>query len=332
MNLDSLSAFLDKNKHPSFRNSQIVKNYFSARYNSFEEMTDLPQTLRQQLSQNFDLYSVKEKNLISSPQTQKALLQLSDNKFIETVLMDYGDWLTACVSSQVGCPLGCTFCATGQMSFSRNLTPAEIVDQIIYWNRKLYPKYIGRVVFMGMGEPFLNWDNLLTAIDMINSKAGLNIGARKISISTAGITDKIKQFADLNTQINLAVSLHSAHQQNRQTIMPIAFKYPLDELKAVCHYFTQKTNRQIFFEYALINKFNDTAQDIDYLLQFFDNNHLFYLNLIPLNPVTGGLDPSPKQAIKKFTQLLDKTNIKYSLRRTFGQNINAACGQLALKT
>ena len=329
MDLDILNSWLAKNNLPKYRFSQITKNYFSAKYLNFNEMTDLPKTLRTQLDQNIKLLSVKEENLISSPHTQKALLRLFDNKLIETVLMDYGDWLTACISSQVGCPLGCTFCATGKMGFIRNLTSEEIIDQIIYWNQKLYPKYIGRLVFMGMGEPFLNWDNLLSSIDTINNKNGLNIGARKISISTAGVADKIIQFADLETQINLAVSLHSANQQNRQKIMPIAKKYPLEELKKASQYFAQTTNRQIFFEYALIDGFNDSAKDIEDLKDFFSNNHLFYLNLIPLNPIKGGLVPSSTSSIKHFTQLLDRTNINYSIRRSFGQSIGAACGQLA---
>ena len=172
MDLDILNSWLAKNNLPKYRFCQISKNYFSAEYLKFDEMTDLPKTLRTQLDQNIKLLSVKEENLISSPHTQKALLRLFDNKLIETVLMDYGDWLTACISSQVGCPLGCTFCATGKMGFSRNLTSEEIIDQIIYWNQKLYPKYIGRLVFMGMGEPFLNWDNLLSSIDTINNKNG----------------------------------------------------------------------------------------------------------------------------------------------------------------
>ena len=301
-------------------------------------MTDLPLALRTDLDSKYSLFSVKEENILTSTDSQKALLTLGDGQKIESVLMNYHDWLTVCVSTQVGCPLKCKFCATGKMGFKRNLTSEEIVDQILYWKNALSPLSRGdapkgqrglRVVFMGMGEPFLNWDNLLSSIDTINNKNGLNIGARKISISTAGIADKIIQFADLKTQINLAVSLHSANQQNRQKIMPIAKKYPLEELKKASQYFTQTTNRQIFFEYALIDGFNDSAKDIEDLKDFFSNNHLFYLNLIPLNPIKGGLVPSSTSSIKHFTQLLDRTNINYSIRRSFGQSIGAACGQLA---
>ena len=241
--------------------------------------------------------------------------------------MDYEDWLTACVSSQVGCSLGCHFCATGKMGFKRNLTPEEIVDQILYWNQKIYPKYIGRIVFMGMGEPFLNWDNVLTAINIINSKDGLNIGARKISISTAGVADKIIEFANLDTQINLAVSLHSADQKIRESFMPIAKKYSLSQLKNACNYYVGKTNRQLFFEYALMD-INTSQNDAKLLVDFINSNRLFFLNLIPLNTVEGGMTPASPNQQKAFINYLDQSRIEYSLRRSFGQNFAAACGQL----
>lgn len=231
MDLIKLKETLDSLNLPNFRYRQIVKNYYSGRYSNFNQMTDLSLDLRQKLSTSLNLLSVSEKKVIGDDSTQKVLLELSDGQKIESVFMNYDEWLTACVSSQVGCSLGCSFCATGKMGFKRNLTPEEIVDQILYWNQKIYPKYIGRIVFMGMGESFLNWNNILAAINIINNKDGLNIGARKISISTAGVVDKIKAFADLDTQINLAVSLHSADQKFRESIMPVAKKYSLAELK-----------------------------------------------------------------------------------------------------
>ena len=170
--------------------------------------------------------------------------------------MDYGDWLTACLSSEVGCPLNCAFCATGKMGFKRNLTAEEMLDQILYWNHKIFPKYIGRLVFMGMGEPFLNWDNLLTTLKII--KENLDIGSRKISISTAGIIPKIYEFTDLNTEINLALSLHAPDQETRQKIMPIALQYHFDDLIKSLNYYTAHTRRQLFLEYALIDNINDS--------------------------------------------------------------------------
>lgn len=329
MDLSQLKAFLDEHQEPEFRYRQIIKNYYSGRVKSIDDMTDLSLTLRQQLSQKFSLLSVSATKNQVSGHTQKSLLKLSDGHHIESVLMDYDQWLTACVSSQVGCPLGCSFCATGQMGFTRNLTPEEIVDQVVYWNTQVFPKYIGRIVFMGMGEPFLNWDNLFSALKIINDKNGLNIGSRKISISTAGIVDKIIQFADLDSEINLAASLHSADQITRAKLMPIARQFPLTDLISACLYYVQKTHRQLFFEYALIDGVNDTPKHLDKVIDLVGQDRLFYLNLIPLNQIPGGLPPSSPQTIKLWTDRLTRAGLNFSLRRSFGSDISAACGQLA---
>jgi 23S rRNA (adenine2503-C2)-methyltransferase len=214
------------------------------------------------------------------------------------------------------------------MGFKRNLSANEIVDQILYWNQKIHPSFVGRIVFMGMGEPFLNWDNLIEALKIINSKEGLTIGARKISISTAGVADKIIEFTKLDTQINLAVSLHSANQKYRQSIMPIAKKYNLDELKKACLYYVNHTNRQLFFEYALTSQ-NTSQIDAKLLANFVHSHRLFFVNLIPLNPVKGGLIPATKDQQKLFMNYLNQLRVEYSLRQSFGQSYSAACGQLA---
>lgn len=332
MDFIKLKQLLNGLKVPPYRLKQIVKNYFSGRYNSFNQMTDLSLDLRQELTKNISYSSIKSSKIFEDNQTQKAVLELEDGQKIESVLMNYDEWLTVCVSSQVGCPLACKFCATGKMGLKRNLTSEEIVDQILFWNQKLFPKYVGRIVLMGMGEPFLNWDNIIEALKIINSKDGLNIGARKISISTAGIADKIIEFANLKMQYNLAVSLHSAIQKTRQSIMPIAKKYSLDELKDACNYYTKKTNRQIFFEYALMKDTNDTPDELTAIIKFIKSNHLFYLNLIPLNPVAGGMIPSSQSSFDNFVSVLEKTKVNFSIRRSFGQNVNAACGQLATES
>jgi 23S rRNA (adenine2503-C2)-methyltransferase len=217
------------------------------------------------------------------------------------------------------------------MGFVRNLTADEIVDQILYWNQKIYPSFVGRIVFMGMGEPFLNWDNVIEALKIINSSDGLNIGARKISISTAGVADKIIEFTKLDTQINLAISLHSANQKYRESIMPIAKKFSLDELKQACLYYVNHTNRQLFFEYALTDK-NTFQTDAKLLADFVHSHRLFFVNLIPLNPVDGGLDPATKDQQKLFMNYLNQLGVEYSLRRSFGQSYSAACGQLATES
>jgi 23S rRNA (adenine2503-C2)-methyltransferase len=328
MHINLLQKTLSDLNQPKFRFNQILKNYFKGKYGSFESMTDLPKQLREYLDKNISLYSVKQDKIVSDEHTKKALLELKDGQKIETVLMDYDDWLTVCVSSQIGCPMNCSFCATGKMGFKRNLTAEEIVDQVLFWNVLLYPKYTGRVVVMGMGEPFLNWDNLVEALQILNSPDGLNLGARKISVSTSGIADKIIDFAALDTQINLAVSLHSVDQKTRESIMPVAKMFSLEELKKACDTYTQKTNRQIFFEYAPMKGINDTPKDIELLSEFIGSNKLFYLNLIPLNPIKGGMDPSPQQKFKEFEIGLNRRGIPFSIRRSFGQELNAACGQL----
>ena len=329
MDIIAVKNYLKSLNLPDFRSRQIIKNYFSCRYSSFSQMSDLPLALRNDLDSKFSLLSVSMSNILTSDDSQKVALKLADGLHIESVLMDYDEWITACVSTQVGCPLACTFCATGKMGLKRNLTSQEIVDQIIYWNIKIFPKYIGRIVFMGMGEPFLNWDNLLAALKIINDKDGLNIGSRKISISTAGVAPKIIDFANLNTEINLALSLHSADQKVREHLMPIARQYSLDELKKSLDFYTRKTNRQVMLEYILIDNQNDRPEDVKLLKDFIGNNFLLHVNIIPLNPVKNGLIPSTHQA--EFTKLLDNEGIPFTIRRSVGRSINSACGQLIVE-
>lgn len=338
MDVKAVQIYLSSLELPQYRQKQILKHYFSGSYLSFSEMTDLPKPLRLDLDKNFSLLSVNESKLITDTSTQKALITLKDNLAIESVLMDYDDWLTACLSSQVGCPLNCAFCATGKMGFKRNLTSQEIIDQILYWKNILSnptkspflkggahrAEDLKRIVFMGMGEPFLNWDNLLSAIKTI--REDLNIGSRKISISTAGIIPKIYEFADLNTEINLAISLHAPDQETRQKIMPIARQYHFDDLIKSLNYYTAHTRRQLFLEYALIDGINDSPTHLTKLITLLKSNRLFYLNLIPLNPIKGGLNPSSKLNI--FFDALSKKHLNFSLRRSLGQSINSACGQL----
>jgi len=329
MDLSLLENYLNSIKQPSFRYKQICSSYFTGKFKSFLDMSDLSKPLRSELQQNISYLSFSPTKTSESTKTKKVLLKLEDNNSIESVLMDYDDWLTVCVSCQVGCPLNCSFCATGKMGFKRNLSVVEILDQISFWQQQVYPKYVGRLVFMGMGEPFLNWDNLIAALDIIRSPLGFNIGSRKISISTAGVVDGIYKFTSLNSEINLAISLHSANQSVRQKIMPIALKYPLSDLKKALDFYTAKTKRQVFLEYALMKNINDSPADLRCLVDFMRSNQLFYLNLIPLNPVENGVIPSDNSTLIAFSQKLTKLGINYSLRRSLGQNITAACGQLA---
>lgn len=354
MDLPQIQAFLTHNKIPPYRFRQIKKNYLSGKYSSFSEMSDLPKPLREHLDSDFGLLAVKLDKIIEGQGTLKARLNLRDGMQIETVLMDYGKWQTVCVSSQVGCPLGCSFCATGKMGFARNLTPEEIVDQIIFWKQFVIARTLsgveggeaistglprhfvprndaGRLVFMGMGEPFLNFDNVLEAIKLINSKDGLNIGQRKISISTAGVVPGIEKFTKLDTEINLAISLHSADQKTREQMMPIARQYPLSKLmKAVVQY-ADSTRRQVFFEYLLAKNINDTRYHLDLLIDLISQHKLFYLNLIPLNPIKDGLTPSDNSTLRIFESELTRHHLNFSFRQSLGQSTASACGQLIVE-
>ncbi len=298
----------------------------------------------------------------------KALLELGDGNFIETVLIRSRSYYTACISSQVGCPLACVFCATGQSGFVRNLSDSEITTQIDFWNNFLAKNIVApgfipgkpgggqapalrtnkknrvkNLVFMGMGEPFLNWGNVKSALQVINAKDGFNIGQRHISISTCGIIDKIVSFTKEDTQINLAISLHSAVNQTRSRFMPINRKYPLPKLIEVCLDYVERTGRKLFFEYTLFSGINDTNEEINQLVKLIKQHYLFHLNLILYNeidcssPINLGttddkLEPASPQRRKQIMAYLDKHRVAYTVRRSLGSDIHAACGQLIMNT
>lgn len=332
MNLDAVLHYLTQKNQPKFRFKQIYDAYFKQSLGSFEEITNLPKDLRDELSASFSwllLKPVKSTGSINQG-VIKTLFSLEDGENCESVLMFYRDWITACVSVMVGCPLGCSFCATGQAGFKRNLSSWEIVDQIVYWNQVLKDRgeKLNNIVFMGMGEPFLNWEETYKAIKIINDPEYLSIGGRHITVSTAGIVPGIKSFADLNTQINLAVSLHTPFQAKREQIMPVARKYSLAELMNVCKYYVKKTRRKLFFEYAMIERFNDRPDDAVELKKLF-TEPLYHLNLINLNPTKTSLFPTSESRLKNFAKQLDRLRIPYTLRRSLGTEIQAACGQLS---
>ena len=278
---------------------------------------------------------VKEKMIFGNlkDDSVKALLSLNDNLKIESVLMVYRDWITACVSVMVGCPLGCKFCATGKMGFQRNLSSKEIVDQIAFWNNYLQPmkKRVSRLVFMGMGEPFLNWNETQKAIAEISIPGKFNISYQQMTVSTVVIIPEMYKFADLKSKINLAISLHSPFQEKREQIIPIAKKYPLTELMRFCGHYVKLNNRKIFFEYALIDKFNDTFEDIFAIKKLFGSS-LFHLNVIVLKPTGGKYKGSGMGRRETFVRALEKYKIPFTIRRSLGKEINAACGQLVTQT
>jgi len=342
MDLDNLEKVLKT--EPAYKFKQVQSAVFGDLIENWTEASALSVELRKKLNDVCPL-SIKAEILISKTKDSvKARIGLKDGLKIESVLMRHNDGRnTVCVSSQVGCPLACEFCATGKMGFKRNLEADEIVEQIIFFGRYLKKdlpdrqagppdrqagkKKVTNVVFMGMGEPFLNYENVIEAIRTINDKNGLNIGARNISVSTVGVTEGIEKLTGENLQINLAISLHAPDNKLRDKIIPLNKKYPIEKiLKAVDEYI-KKTNRQVMFEYLLIKGINDSDACADKLAKLI-KKPLYFLNLILYNP-TGLFRPSAGERVKKFKTILNKKGAKFSQRYRFGQDIKAACGQFA---
>lgn len=330
MNLEKLNSLLKT--EPKFRYAQINKALWQEYISSWEEASNLPKALRETLEIECPL-AIKAEVFKSSdgPKSVKALITLEDGEVIETVLIRQKEARnTICVSSQVGCPLGCSFCATGQNGFSRSLSAEEIVEQVFYWARYLKAEgrgeKIDNLVFMGMGEPFLNYAEFIKAVKFLNNPETFNIGARRMSVSTVGITEGIKRLAGEQLQINLAISLHAAFDDLRRSLMPIAKKYSLhDILRTVDNYIT-KTGRRVMFEYLMIKNVNDTDKDALELVSLM-KKPLYMVNLIPYN-ATGKFKPSDRARIDAFKKILEDGGVPATIRLSFGSGIEAACGQL----
>jgi 23S rRNA (adenine2503-C2)-methyltransferase len=307
-------------------------------------MTDLPIAFRQKLSDKIKLHSLKPVKLITGKDgTVKVLFSLADGKTVESALMFYdadrgGERHTVCVSTQVGCAVGCPFCATGQQGFERNLTPGEIIDQVLYFAHHLLekengsgnkqPKHISNVVFMGMGEPLANYANLFQAIRMLNSPEGFGLGARNMVISTAGLVPQIKQLAKEKLQVGLAVSLHASDNALRNKLVPINRKYPLEQLMAACHEYNRSAGRRLSFEYTLFNGINDSVRQAHALAELIQGLKC-HVNLIPANVTSNPtFQPPPRKAILAFEEELNRCRVNVTLRERRGQDINAGCGQL----
>ncbi len=326
MDLSGLSQILAN--QPAYRLKQIKKDLYVRLIESWDQATSLPKDLREALEKECPLAINAETFVSKDQRIIKALTTLKDGLEIETVLMRQKNRQTVCVSTQVGCPLGCAFCATGQMGFKRNLTAEEMVEQVIFFDRLLKKSTIrvNHVVFMGMGEPFLNFENLIEAIKIFNEPEGLNIGERKISVSTVGIPEKIRQFADLKLQVNLAISLHAPDDDLRSKTIPINQKYPIAAVMAAVDDYLARTRRKVMFEYLMIKGVNDQPEMADKLARLL-RNRLCMVNLIAYNP-TGNFHPSDREQILKFRQILEKQGIEVTQRFSFGRDIKAACGQL----
>ena len=330
-NLDELKQEITQLGEKPFRAEQIFKWLFVDKVKSFDEMTNLSLELREKLKQNYDIcnFSIVKK-LESKDGTKKYLFGLNDGNAIESVLMQYHFGKTVCVSSQIGCKMGCKFCASTGIPFVRNLTSGEIVEQILAIEQDIEDK-ISNIVFMGIGEPFDNYDNVINAIKILNNQKGLNIGARHISISTSGIVPKIYQFADENVQCTLSISLHSANNKTRSSMMPVNDAYNIEELIKACKYYIEKTNKRISFEYALAKDNNDNQKDADEIINLL-KGMLCHVNLIPINKIENGkYIKSSNENIIRFRDYLNSKGITATIRRELGSDIEAACGQLRRK-
>ena len=343
MDIIKLGKFLKEKGEKDYRLKQIKKAVFCDLINNWDEATALSKELREELKKEFPIASLELLNLIESKNKDsiKAIFKLEDGNIIETVLMKHLNTKeddvkagrnTVCISSQAGCAIGCGFCATGKMGLKRNLTSEEIVDQILLFARLLKKENqaVNNVVFMGMGEPFLNYDNTIEAIRILNDKDGFNLGIRHISVSTCGITPGIEKFADENFQANLAISLHASDDKTRSKLMPINNKYPLAELMKAVNYYVEKTNRKVMFEYLLIDGVNDRPEDANNLAKLMKNS-LYHVNLIKYHDTGDDFKPSSKLRRDKFFDTLKKSGVSVTFRVSFGEDIMAACGQLAGK-
>ncbi len=326
-----LEEFIIALGQPKFRAKQIYEWIYKGA-EAFDDMLNIPKNLRVLLAEKSYIGAVKisEKYVSQIDETRKYLLQLSDGNFIESVLMKYEYGYTICISSQVGCRMGCRFCASTIGGKERDLTPGELLSQIICVQKDLGQR-ISNVVMMGIGEPFDNFENVLKFIELVNAPGGLNIGQRHISISTCGLADKIRVLADKKLQITLLISLHAPNNEKRSEIMPVNNKHSIEELISACDYYIEKTGRRISFEYTLIRGVNDNLREADALADLL-RGRLCHVNLIPVNRVEEtGFEKSDREGVNTFRQRLEKRGISATVRREMGSDINAACGQLRKK-
>jgi 23S rRNA (adenine2503-C2)-methyltransferase len=376
---EQLAALLAEWGEPAYRARQVLHWLYKELVTDFSQMSNLPMGLRDRLAETLRVGSAElvAQKISSDGWTRKVLLKMRDGNTVEAVLMLYYDRATVCISSQVGCAMGCTFCATGQMGFTRNLTTGEIIEQVVWFNRWLrnHPhrtvsqkggryngttqdaaKAVGKpdadawfsqqdgqgeqrepiasvtnIVFMGMGEPLVNYNHLWSAIRMLNSPQGLGMGARRMTVSTVGIAPQIGKFAREDLAVNLAVSLHAPNDELRGSFMPINHRYSIDDLMAACRDYVDITNRRITFEYVLINGVNDSTELAEELRDIL-KGLLCHVNLIPLNPVPGTrMKATPREQVFAFQKTLEEAGIHTTVRIERGVDIAAACGQLKVE-
>lgn len=330
---EELARIVEELDQPSFRTKQLFQWLYFHHVDSYEEMTNLPASLRESLAQTYPLRTGKVVNRrISSDKTRKYIIEFHDGARVETVAMpstssDGTERLSICFSTQVGCPMECSFCATGKEGFTRNLTSGEMIDQIFIAQRDMGIR-VSSLVAMGQGEPFLNYESTIAALRVANSPLSLNIGARHITISTCGIVRGILKLSEEPEQFTLAVSLHSAEQKVRDRLMPAMAQTPLSGLKDALLEYREKTNRRVTFEYIMIKGVNDTDRALEHLLSFC-KGMLCHVNLLPMNKVSGSpYQPSDERTMRLWVASLEQRGIETTVRNSRGSDIAGACGQL----
>jgi 23S rRNA (adenine2503-C2)-methyltransferase len=332
---EQLREFFVSNGDQAFRGNQVYEWLWSKGAHSFEDMTNVSKTTREMLENNFVINHIKvDKMQRSEDGTVKNAVRLHDGLVVESVLIPTNTRTTACVSSQVGCSLDCNFCATARLKRMRNLEPAEIYDQVIAIDKesRLYYNHpLSNIVFMGMGEPLMNYNNVMKAIEMITSNEGLGMSPKRITVSTSGVPKMIKKLADDEVKFKLAVSLHSAIDEIRSRIMPFSTNFPLAELRESLEYWYKKTKSKISFEYVVWKGINDDKASIDALVKFCKYVPC-KVNLIEYNPIDDGeFQQASEEAIHGYIKALEASGIVVKVRRSRGKDIDAACGQLANK-
>ncbi len=332
LTFEDLTEYLQNLGEPTFRARQLWHNVYKRLIDNPDQMTDIPRELRSHISETITFAPLETRTTVRSDDgnTVKVLFSLADDLLIEAVLMRYKRRRTVCLSTQVGCAMGCVFCATGQMGLERNLTQGEIVGQVIHFARDLAceDEHVTNLVIMGMGEPFHNYQATMQAIKILNDPRGFKLGARRITVSTIGLVPMIKRFAQENQQVNLAVSLHAATDNLRSELVPINQRYPLDELIPTCKEYVQKTGRRITFEWALIRDVNDGIDQATALVNLVKGTNC-HVNLIPVNPTIGFEgQATSKENAKIFHDFLNEQGISCTIRIGRGIEIQAGCGQL----
>ncbi|MDY2918661.1 MAG: 23S rRNA (adenine(2503)-C(2))-methyltransferase RlmN [Anaerococcus sp.] len=326
--LEELEELFLKKGYQKFRAKQVFRQIHVNKVNDFDQMTDLSKDMREELSQKFYFPSVKmEKEFVSKiDSTKKYLLSLDDGNIIEAVFMDYESRKTICISSQVGCRMGCKFCASTKKGLERNLTAGEILEEVYELER--INGDINNIVIMGIGEPLDNFKNITKFISLITDERGRNLSHRSITLSTSGLVPKIYELADMDIDVNLALSLHYASDEKRRKFMPIANKYSIRQLIKACDYYLDKTKRRVSFEYVVIDGVNNLDDDVNNLVSLFAGKNI-HINLIPLNPIEEFAYGKPKNsALRDFRDKLSRKKLNATIRRSMGSDIDASCGQL----